>query len=507
MNVLCILGHPRTESFCGALADAYCEGAEEADVDVRELAVADLAFDPDVRTESPVDQRLEDDLRAAQRLIGWADHLAFVYPNWWGTMPARLKGFFDRVFEPGFAFAEYDEGEGAGHAELLDDKTAELIVTMDMPPWVYRWIYRQPGTNAVKRATLGYAGVRTTRVTTLGPIESSTPAEREGWLERVREAGRSLETGPESRAARTTRKAKTWLSALRLQFYPMAWLAYTIGALAAVGSSDVFGSTAYWLGLGFLCVLEAATVLSNEYYDYETDRKNTFAGPFTGGSQVLVDGALSFRDLRRGIGVALALTAAFGVTTVAISAGSTVAIAGAMAALVVLALGYTAPPLELSYRTLGEVTVAVTHSIGVLLIGFLAVGGSWQEPEPWLLGLPFLLSVLPSITLAGVPDYAADRLADKRTVAVRFGIDGAATVATGTALLAALTAIGWHLLDLVPEAYGPAIYLCVPHALGICWLIHRRLDDATGPQRIDGLMAASLSYITWFAVVPLLGLL
>ncbi|WP_440772054.1 NAD(P)H-dependent oxidoreductase [Natronorubrum sp. DTA28] len=507
MNVLCILGHPRPESFCGALADAYCEGAEAAGVDVRALAVDDLAFDPDVHAESPTDQYLEDDLRAAQRLIGWADHLAFVYPNWWGTMPARLKGFFDRVFEPGFAFAEYEEGAGAGHVELLDDKTAELIVTMDMPPWVYRWIYRQPGTNAVKRATLGYAGVRTTRVTELGPVESSTLEERKGWLHRVREHGRSLVTGPESQTARATHKAKTWLGALRLQFYPMAWLAYTIGALAAVGSSDVFGSSAYWLGLGFLFFLEAATVLSNEYYDYGTDRQNAFAGPFTGGSQVLVDDALSVRELQIGIGVTLVLAVVFGAATVAASAGSTVATASAVAVLAVLALGYTAPPLELSYRTLGEVTVGWTHSIGVLLIGFLALGGSWREPEPWLLGVPFLLAVLPSITLAGVPDYAADRAVGKRTIAVRFGIGGAGAVAMGTVLLAALTAVGWHLLGLVPDAYGPAIALSVPHALGICWLVRRRLDETAGAQRIDGLMAASLSYIAWFALVPLYGLL
>ncbi|MXV63289.1 NAD(P)H dehydrogenase [Natronorubrum sp. JWXQ-INN-674] len=507
MNVLCILGHPRPDSFCGALADAYRDGADEAGAAVRELAVADLEFDPDVHAESPTDQPLEDDLQTAQRDIEWADHLVFVYPNWWGTMPARLKGFFDRVFEPGFAFAEYEDGEGAGHEELLDDKTAELIVTMDMPPWVYRWIYRQPGTNAVKHATLGYAGVRTTRVTELGPIESSTLEEREEWLAEVEALGRGLGSGPESRTARATRKAGAWLGALRLQFYPMAWLAYTIGALAAGGSSGVFSSNAYWLGLGFLVFLEAATVFSNEYYDYETDRQNTFAGPFTGGSQVLVDDALSFRELRTGIGIAVALTGVFGVSTVAASAGSTVTTASAMVGLAVLALGYTAPPLELSYRTLGEVTVAWTHSVGVLLIGFVALGGSWQTPYPWLLGVPFLLSVLPSITLAGVPDYAADRAAGKRTIAVRFGIDRAAMVAMVTALLAALTASVWYWQGVVPEAYGPAIYLSMPHALGLCWLLHRRLEDAAGPQRIDGLMAASLSYIAWFAVVPLLGLL
>ncbi|ELY55885.1 NAD(P)H-dependent oxidoreductase [Natronolimnohabitans innermongolicus] len=507
MNVLVVLGHPRTDSYCGALAEAYREGADEAGVDVRELAVADCEFDPDVHAESPAEQSLEPDLRDAQRDIEWADHLVFVYPNWWATMPARLKGFFDRVFEPGFAFADYDEGEGAGHAELLDDKTAELIVTMDMPPWVYRWLYRRPGTNAIERGTLGYAGVRTTRVTELGPIEGSSLEEREGWLEDVRGLGRSLESGPESTRQRAMRKATTWLGALRLQFHPMAWIAYTIGALAAVGSTAVFQSSAYWFGLGFLFFLEAATVFANEYYDYETDRENTFAGPFTGGSQVLVDDRLSFGELRVGIGVTAALSALFGLSTLVAADGSTVALGGAMAALAIPALGYTVPPLQLSYRTLGEVTVAWTHSIAVLLIGFVAVGGSWRTPEPWLLGLPYALSILPAITLAGVPDVAADRAAGKRTIAARFGVDGAARFAIVATVLAAVTGLAWIAFDVVPAAYGSVIALSTVHALGLCWLLHRRLTDATGAQQITTLLIASLSYLTWFAVVPLLELL
>ncbi|WP_137291415.1 NAD(P)H-dependent oxidoreductase [Natronorubrum halophilum] len=505
MNVLIILGHPRTDSLCGALAEAYRDGALEAGVEVRALAVADCEFDPDVRAESPADQRMEPDLREAQERIRWADHLVFVYPNWWGTMPARLKGFFDRVFTPGFAFFEYDEGEGVGHEGLLSGRTAELIVTMDMPPWVYRWIYRQPGNNAVKRATLGYAGVRTTRITNLGPVESSTPEERERWLEKATRLGRGLATGPESRSTRVRQTATAWLKALRLQFYPMSWVAYTIGALAAAGSS-VFSAPAYWLGFAFLFFLEAATVLSNEYVDYPSDRENGFAGPFTGGSQVLVDGELGFADLRRGIGVALLLAVALGVAAVAVGPGSPVAAAAVMAVLGLLALGYTIPPLELSYRTLGELDVAVTHSVGVLICGFVLLGGAATDPLPWLLSIPFLLSVLPSITLAGVPDRAADRAVGKETIAVRFGIDGAATVAMATAILASLTAIVWVASGVAGGAYGPLVLLSVPHAFGLVWLLQNRLRGRSEPARIDGLMVASLGFLVWFGVVPLLNL-
>ncbi|WP_331235440.1 NAD(P)H-dependent oxidoreductase [Natronorarus salvus] len=504
MNVLIVLGHPRRESLCGALARAYERGAAETGVNVRSLAVTDLEFDPNVRTEEPTDQHTEPDVAAARREIEWADHLVFVYPNWWGTMPALLKGFFDRTFAPGFAFSFYDEGEGAGHEELLSEKTAELLVTMDVPPLVYRLIQRQPGTNAVKGATLDFAGIRTTRVTHLGPVEGSEPEERAGWLAEAEALGRSLAGGPDTRWSRIRYSVSAWLRALRLQFYPMAWVAYTIGALGAVGS-DAFTSLAYWLGLSFLFFLEAATVLSNEYADYETDRRNTFAGPFTGGSQVLVDGALGFRQIEIGILIALSLAGLSGIGVLATGTGPLPVMAGSMLLLAVLALGYTLAPLKLSYRTLGELDVAVTHSLGVLLPGFVVLGGDPLDPLPWLVGLPYLLAILPSITLSAIPDHDADRAAGKRTIAVRFGIDGGVRFAQVTALLASLAGVALYVSELVPGAYNALVLLSVPHALGLAWLLELRVPDE--PRRIDGPMIAALSYLTWFALAPLVALL
>jgi len=52
MNVLIILGHPRTDSLCGALTDAYGKGAREAGTEVHRLDLATLDFDPHVHTHS-----------------------------------------------------------------------------------------------------------------------------------------------------------------------------------------------------------------------------------------------------------------------------------------------------------------------------------------------------------------------------------------------------------------------------------------------------------------------
>src|SRR5690606_14420307 len=100
------------------------------------------------------------------------------------------------------------------------------------------------------------------------------------------------------------RTIAVWLQALRLKFYPMSWVAFALGALLAAGS-DAFMAWPFWNGLAFLFCLEVATVLSNEYFDMATDRANAHAGPFNGGSRVLVDGLLTVRQLIRGIWIAL----------------------------------------------------------------------------------------------------------------------------------------------------------------------------------------------------------
>jgi len=103
-RILVILGHPSSNSFCAALAERYAQSALRAGHEVRQLFLGRMDFDPVLREGYQQVQPLEADLRQAQADILWAEHLTLVYPIWWGGIPALLKGFFDRVFLPGFAF-------------------------------------------------------------------------------------------------------------------------------------------------------------------------------------------------------------------------------------------------------------------------------------------------------------------------------------------------------------------------------------------------------------------
>lgn len=504
MNVLIILGHPREDSLSYALGEAYAEGARQEGACVRRLPLAQMHFNPDVEAVSPRDQTFEEDIRQSRQLIQWADHLVFVYPTWWGTVPALLKGFLDRVLTSGFAFNEIEGG--TGYEGLLKGKSARLITTMDTPRWVYRWLYWKPGHNAMRKATLQFCGIRPVRVSAFGPVKESDSAERQEWIDEVRRAGRRRAKGTLVRRDWLHRKVRAWLKALRLQFYPMTFVAYTIGALAAARPDGAFAGGTYALGYLWLFCAEAATVLSNDYFDYRSDRQNEYFSPFTGGSRVLVEGELSFRELRAGIGGALAVVLLAGALLVA-GAAVPLAVAAVLFAVLVLALGYTVPPLKLSHRGLGELDVGLTHSFGAVLCGYVVQGGAPGEALPWLLSVPLFLGVLPAILLAGVPDYEADRAASKTTLVVMLGRKASLWLAMGLVLLSAAVGVLWESFGIAGGAFQGLSLFVLPHAALLLVMLYRQVCRESLPERIDRLLAVALAYILWFGLVPLFHLL
>ena len=95
-KILIIDGHPGENSFCAAIADAYAKGAQSPEIEVEVLSLRNLKFDLNLRHGYRKIQELESDLVEAQKKIKWCEHLVVIYPIWWGSMPALLKGFLDR---------------------------------------------------------------------------------------------------------------------------------------------------------------------------------------------------------------------------------------------------------------------------------------------------------------------------------------------------------------------------------------------------------------------------
>ena len=301
-------------------------------------------------------------------------------------------------------------------------------------------------------------------------------------------------------------KAAAWLKAVRFQFYPMSFMAYWLGSKAASTMGYDHQRGVFWLGYAWLFLTELATVLSNDYFDYATDKNNKYFGPFTGGSRILVDKQLSFKEVKTGIYSALCLSPVMLLLLLSAVNGSVTTILATCSILFVLALGYTTPPLRLSYRGLGELTVGITHSFAVLVCGYIFQGGHIGDALPWLLGLPLFLSVLPSITLAGIPDSEADALAGKRTLAVRFGKKTAAVLALCFTVLAIFVVVAFAIADICHPVFTWLLYFALPHAVLLCFMLYQYVKKPSPPHRIDVLLIVALSYMIWFALIPLMNL-
>ena len=186
-NILIINGHPDKESFCFALSESYKMGAYKTNTNVKLIHLIDLKFNPILTYGYRKISELEPDLVQMQQDILWADHLVFVYPNWWSTVPALLKGLIDRIFVPGFAF-KYRENS-LFWDKLLKGKTARLIVTMDTPKWYYWLINKNSGHNAMKIGILEFCGIKPVRITVFSGIKSSDESKRKKWLQEVMALG------------------------------------------------------------------------------------------------------------------------------------------------------------------------------------------------------------------------------------------------------------------------------------------------------------------------------
>lgn len=499
LHILLIFGHPRKDSYCAALADKYMQGAQEAEVQIRRLDLIDLDFELQVLVASPQKQFVEPDLAQAKELILWADHLVFVFPTWWGNVPALVKGFLDRCFVPGFAFREiqFDHYE-----RMLSPRTAQIITTMDTPVLVDQLFNGSPLKKSLINATLKFCGISPVRMFKASPIKHSSPEQKETWLKEVYALGKSLNKGVLSPWDKFKKQITPWVKAIRLQFYPMTFFAYSIGAFAFIGATGNINIPFFLLAYLLLFLLEVIVVFHNDFEDFETDKRNQSFSMFSGGSRVLVSGVLQKEQLRNAIKILLVFCAILTTLVSWLSVNSFVLNIGLILVFFLLAMSYTANPLKLSYRGLGEITVGFTHSFATILYAYVLFGGAITDTFPWLLGIPLFLAIVPAIMMAGIPDYEADMAVGKRTLAVQWGKTILARVAAVLVIAAVGSVFLIENLNGFRIEYGWPIYIGLLHGIFLSYLLFKFANKRDKPNRIDGIMAVALSYIMWFVLLP-----
>ncbi|MFQ5342451.1 MAG: prenyltransferase [Anaerolineae bacterium] len=285
----------------------------------------------------------------------------------------------------------------------------------------------------------------------------------------------------------------------RPHFLAGGFLLHGLGVAIALYTGVPLKLSALLWGQVAVTATQLMTHYGNEFFDLPADQANPTPTRWAGGSRVLPEGRLPPQ-------AALATAVVFGLLALAAVAVLAWVIQPGMltAALLILALvlawEYSAPPLRLHSRGLGELTVALVVAGLTPLVGFYLQSGR--------LGLLPLLAVVPlgclqfaQMLSIEFPDRAGDDAVGKRTLVVRLG--GARTARLfGFALLAAYAALPALVFIGLPPAVAAAAGLTAPLAF---WLGRRVLrGDWAEPARWDSLAFWSITLLIGTAVAELL---
>ncbi|MEZ5727051.1 MAG: prenyltransferase [Burkholderiaceae bacterium] len=277
-----------------------------------------------------------------------------------------------------------------------------------------------------------------------------------------------------------------WLRLLRLPFVSVTVVACALGLAAAVraGAPMDAGLAVTVVGLAALVHLGANVV--NDYFDARngSDAINTErVAPFTGGSRVLQDGDFAPESVRA-IGAGLLAVGAIGGLWLATRVG--VALVPVGVAGVALAWAYSAPPLALMSRGLGELGIALAW--GLVVIGAAITLHPASLATTYWVAPGYAATVAAILFINTFPDRHADSIAGKRTLVVRLGPGSARAVYPLILLLA-------YLPPIVGVAWGE-LPVSVLYCLGGLPLslvgAHSLWRHSGAPARLRGAIVATI---------------
>lgn len=189
MKISVILAHPDPSSFNHAIADTAIKTLKK---NSHEVVFHDLyheKFDPILPAgEIPKDVYLPAEVELHCQEASEADGFIIIHPNWWGTPPAILKGWVDRVIRPGIAyeFLEQDIGEGVPNGLLKADKVI-VFNTSNTETEREKTVFQDPLETIWKNCVFDLCGVTEFHRRMFNIIVTSTAEQREVWLNEVDE--------------------------------------------------------------------------------------------------------------------------------------------------------------------------------------------------------------------------------------------------------------------------------------------------------------------------------
>eukprot|EP00826_Nyctotherus_ovalis_P048651 TRINITY_DN5753_c0_g2_i1.p1 TRINITY_DN5753_c0_g2~~TRINITY_DN5753_c0_g2_i1.p1 ORF type:complete len:211 (+),score=47.62 TRINITY_DN5753_c0_g2_i1:69-701(+) len=184
-KVLVVYTHPNPKSFSHAILETTLEALKAKNYEIMVRDLHEIKFNP-ILTRADIDamkeKKMPKDIEEEQKYISWCDTIIFVHPLWWGSLPAMLKGYFDRVFAKGFAYTE----EGCKLKGLLNKEVAVFQPQGGGKSRSESYIW--PAIDVItKKSTFEACGLKILGYLRFPSVLSCTQEVRVGYLNEVKE--------------------------------------------------------------------------------------------------------------------------------------------------------------------------------------------------------------------------------------------------------------------------------------------------------------------------------
>ena len=196
MKTLIVYYHPYDGSYCNAILKAVQEGLKRGGHPHKTIDLLRDAFDPvmhakDLRafveyghsgdiTQSDVDPLI----LHYKKKLEWAERIVMIFPIWWMSTPAMMKGFIDKVIFPGVAY-NMDGPQLVTRLHGLRQVT--IITTMNTPADIYRDKFNNSLEGSLIKGTFNQIGIHDVQWISINMVKQSGPEMRKLWLEELEE--------------------------------------------------------------------------------------------------------------------------------------------------------------------------------------------------------------------------------------------------------------------------------------------------------------------------------
>jgi len=172
MRILIIVANPKKDSFSFAMANRYKKLALKQN---HKVEIIDLYREEHQQGffayESANGVKITKEMAYFHEKIGQAQELVFIFPYWWGSMPAIMKNFIDWNFSRGFAF-EYVNSRPKG---LLTDKKVRIYTTTGAPTFFYKITgARSRLKKMLEKQIINFCGMKMSSFQMFGGVDTSS---------------------------------------------------------------------------------------------------------------------------------------------------------------------------------------------------------------------------------------------------------------------------------------------------------------------------------------------